>query len=292
MTHLIPPEGRGFFYRIVEIELKNRSKLDPKESIESQSDDFFGLEQYFSILGLAALDLQLPATSVQHLFAESGVAGMLAVRGEEDVPPIDQLKTFFGLFLAGDAKRLVEHSEKVVEIGSGKKRSEDPHVQGLALALAASVLDDSRLVKAALGQAAQAAAKITKPRSRQGWAVSMNALAEAALLSKPVDLSAGLKQVAQDTRAWFGRASDIEDQNFESYLARMPLAFAARARARGFKLPKTNPHPCMVMSILELEPMKPLTHPWHKFSQPDAKLVKAFAKALALEDAEPAKGKH
>ena len=111
MAHLIPPEGRGFFYRIVEIELKNRSKLDRKESIESQSDDFFGLEQYFSILGLATLDLQLPAISAQHLFAESGFAGMLAVRGEEDVPPVDQLKTFFGLFLAGDAKRLVEHSD-------------------------------------------------------------------------------------------------------------------------------------------------------------------------------------
>jgi len=48
----------------------------------------------------------------------------------------------------------------------------------------------------------------------------------------------------------------------------------------------------MVMSILEFEPLKPLTHPWYRFPQPDAKLVKAFAKALALEGAEPAKGKH
>jgi hypothetical protein len=293
MTQLIPQNGRKFFYRIIEVENVTRFLIDLPSSIAAETFKLSTLAQVYSNLAIAALDLDLDTSVAQWLLGESAYAGVLAAQNDEDPPlPMDLLKPFLGLYVGGDKSLREEHAKRVVEVAASTKKSLDAHVQGLAVALACSILGNRTGIEKGLSDAKKAASTITRPKSRIGWASAMNQLAEMTLADRPSNLGPLLKEVAEATHAWLGRKSDISDQVFESYLAVFPLGFVARAEERGFSLPKTDPHPSMPMRILAAEPVKATKHGWSEWPEPPTEIREATAKALAVEEAGTAKGKH
>lgn len=291
-SSLVPAKHREDFYGIVEVELAayyyhHDPNGDPADV------DYSSIEPIFTNQAIAVLDLGLGAKRAQDLIAEAALAGVWAVQYEPELAPGFRLAPVFGLMVTGDKLALKNYAKFLIGPGKTKPRTADAHLFALTQALADSILEDDGAAKKAIGEARKALKTITKPQSLVEWSSLMTELAEKTLAGSATDLSPLLAKIALATNAWLGRSTDIEAHIYESFLARMPLAFVARAHARGFKLPKADPAPSMVMSLLQLKPRKLPDHPWHTWPEPGAALKKSFAEALKVErSASPAKGKH
>jgi hypothetical protein len=278
-SFLVPAKYRQDFYGIVDVQLAGYNYHFDSDGGPADAA-YLSLEGIFTNQAIAALDLGLGSEQARDLIAEAALAGVWSVQYEPELPPRHRLSPLFGLMVTGDKVALKRYAQFLLGPGNTKPPRSQAHLHALTQALAHSILEADGSARKEIKDARKALETITKPKSLIEWSSAMTELAERTLAGRPSDLSPLLARIAIATNAWLGRSTDIESHVYESFLARMPLAFVARAHARGFKLPSADPAASMVMSLLQRKPRKLPDHPWHTWPQPRAELKKLFAKAL------------
>lgn len=274
---MIPDEGRADFYGTLETLIASGFTLDEKMGRGYWADSLNRLETLYTYAAIAVVDLGLSLTSAGPLMAEAALAGISSLAEETELLPLYQLRPLFELSVIGDDAAAKAFAKDMV--GRSKKKSKDPHTHGLLIAACGSWLGDPALVKRGLDEAKAGLAK--KKGSALAWATAMSDLARESLTGDGTGLSEALALAGSQTRARFAGTEQTETLNYESYLARMVLLFASRARARGLKLPKSDPDPAVPLVFLDLEPQKLPDHPWHAWPKLPTPLLKKIAKARA-----------
>lgn len=230
-------------------------------------------------LGVAGLDLGLPAEAIRDYFAD-GVRASYQVMTMPDggADPRSSIRALFALGIAGDKAAARKLAAACVRVGVHPGDADDTN-RGVADVLMAHALGGSR-----------AAAVERLKGLRANKRVGANAVAvreslreltlHCATATVPEPTKLLRKLAAANAKIW--RAHHA---GFEAYLAQHGVAVACMARDRGWRMPEEDPHPSMPVALLRLAPIR-IDLDDDRFSPPSAEIkrrVRAATKeSLAL----------